>query len=165
MFGKLGEYAVSVVDHVIPSDVVKPEKHWSDYPVIERFFQQNRGRGLTEDFYATKRILDSYNNALNYTQKQYDPKQSVRQREGQPYFNAQFEIRTLGKRIRYISDQISGVRDLPTRVYKNLEPNITDKEIAKRKQQDINDLQRELRGLQSDLKYVRKIISDQERRQ
>ena len=89
----------------------------------------------------------------------------MRQREGQPYFNAQFEIRTLGKRIRYISDQISGVRDLPTRVYKNLEPNITDKEIAKRKQQDINDLQRELRGLQSDLKYVRKIISDQERRQ
>ena len=165
MFGKLGEYAVSVVDHVIPSDVVKPEKHWSDYPVIERFFQQNRGRGLTEDFYATKRLLDSYNNALNYTQKQYDPQQSVRQREGQPYFNAQFEIRTLGKRIRYISDQISGVRDLPTRVYKNLEPNITNKEIAKRKQQDINDLQRELRGLQSDLKYVRKIISDQERRQ
>ena len=165
MFGKLGEYAVSVADLVIPNDVVKPEKHWSNYPVIERFVEKSVGRGTTEDYYAARRLLESGIANLKLAERQYDPEQSVVARKNQPYFNAEFEIKALGKRIKYINDQIRGIRELRTDVYREIEPNITEKEIAKRKREDIDALQTELKGHQSDLKEIKRIIKDQERRQ
>ena len=120
---------------------------------------------MLEDFYSSRNLLDSFNNALKFTEKQYSPEQSARQRAGQPYFNAEFEIKSVGKRIKYIREQIKSVRNLPTSIYKEYSPNITEKEISKRKRQDIDDLERELRGLQGDVKYIRKIISDSESRQ
>jgi len=165
MFGKLGEYAVNVVDVVIPRDVVKPEKHWSDYPVIERFFQKNRGAGTQEDFYATNDILKSFNRALNLYEERYDPKQSAIQREGQPYFNAQAELKSLQKSLKIIRDEIKHIRDLPTRVYKRANPNVTEKDIARMKKEDIDMLQQNIIGFQADLRHIRKIIKESERRQ
>ena len=70
--GTIGAYVLDAVDHVMKSSLatgtkesVLPAKKITEYPVIKRFFAQEFGSGLQEDFYRVNREVNKIVGSIN----------------------------------------------------------------------------------------------------
>ena len=70
--GTIGAYGLDTIDHILRSrpltgtqETVLPAKKITEYPVLKRFFAQEFGSGLQEDFYRVNREVNKIVGSIN----------------------------------------------------------------------------------------------------
>ena len=109
--GTIGAYVLDAVDHVMKSNLatgtnesVLPAKKITEYPVIKRFFAQEFGSGLQEDFYRVNREVNKIVGSINKLSRE------GRLDELEAMIKAKGHLYDLNKDTNYIANQLSKLR-------------------------------------------------------
>tara|TARA_R100001082_G_scaffold95721_2_gene63041 strand:+ start:13913 stop:22288 length:8376 start_codon:yes stop_codon:yes gene_type:complete len=109
--GTIGAYVLDAVDHVMKSSLatgtkesVLPAKKITEYPVIKRFFAQEFGSGLQEDFYRVNREVNKIVGSINKLSRE------GRLDELEAMIKAKGHLYDLNKDTNYIANQLSKLR-------------------------------------------------------